>query len=124
MHQSRSFTYLSWKPKSATSDECVFHPFPLLAILVALVVLVIGDQLVQFWVTSLLKDAAGNSLLITVVPHHHYLCQQLGHHLSPGRCGSAVQLLSDTPSCSSEQPCHLSSSTFQNDKVEEIVKLL
>ena len=61
--QSCTFTCLSGKLKSATSDEHVLHPFPLLAILVALVVVVIGDQLVELWVAGVLGDAAGDSLL-------------------------------------------------------------
>ena len=61
--QSCSFTCLSGKPKSAMSEERVLHPFLSLAILVALVVLVFGDQLVQLWVAGLLRDTAGDSLL-------------------------------------------------------------
>ena len=59
----------------------------------------------------------------TVVPHHRHLCQLLGRLLSTGGCGSVVRLFPNTPRRSSESYL-AQDSTFENYKVEEIVKCL
>ena len=54
-------TLLSWKSKPASRDENIPNLFFSLTITVALVVLICRDQLVQFGITVLLGDTAGDS---------------------------------------------------------------
>ena len=107
--------------KPAASDERVLHSFPSPAVVVALVELVLGDQLVQLWV---LRYAAVDPLL-----------DPLQYHISvvtPGHEGTFYPQQDAVVRCSAglvlllvEVVGHLPKDlTFENDRVEEVVKLL
>ena len=117
-------TLLSWKTKPAASDERVLHSFPSPAVVVALVELVLGDQLVQLWVAGLLRYAAGDPLLDPLQYHISVVTPGHGGTFYPQqdvvvRCSAGLVLLLV------EVVGHLSKYlTFQNNRVEEVVKLL
>ena len=116
-------TCLSWKTKPAASDERVLHSFPSPAVVVALVELVLGDQLVQLWVAGLLRYAAGDPLLDPLQYHISVVTPGHGRTFYPQqdvvvRCSAGLVLLVEVVG---HLPKYLS---FQNDRVEEVVKLL
>ena len=72
-----TFSCLSGKPKPTTSDESATYFLLATTVVVAFVILVFGDQLVQPWVGGLVGNAAGDPFLdplqyhiIVILPCH------------------------------------------------------
>ena len=128
MHSSTvssvALTLLSRKAKPASNDESTLHSFPSLTVLVALVVEVLGNQLVQLLVGGWLRYVAGYPLLDLLQYHLVVVNTSQGGTFSPqpnvvvwGSLGLVPLLI--------EVVRHLTKHlTFQSDDIEKVVKLL
>ena len=81
-----TFSCLSGEPKPTTSDESATYTLAM-TVVIAFVILVFGDQLVEPWVGGIVGNVAGGS---NAIPHHHHPSLPGGHHLTTGECGSVV----------------------------------